>query len=68
LIRAHGTLERVSARSHRPFRFAGNKGAWTTIGLRSDPCSRLALEMRQAMANAEVGDDVYGDDPTVKTL
>jgi len=24
--------------------------------------------MRQAMANAEVGDDVYGDDPVVKTL
>jgi threonine aldolase len=23
-------------------------------------------EMRQAMANAEIGDDVYGDDPTVK--
>src|SRR3954465_11140973 len=24
--------------------------------------------MREAMANAEVGDDVYGDDPTVKAL
>ena len=32
------------------------------IDLRSDTCSRLTPEMRQAMANAEVGDDVYGDD------
>ena len=38
------------------------------IDLRSDTCSRPTLEMRQAMANAEVGDDVYGDDPTVKNL
>lgn len=38
------------------------------IDLRSDTCSRPTREMRQAMANAEVGDDVYGDDPTVKAL
>ena len=38
------------------------------IDLRSDTCSRPTFEMRQAMANAEVGDDVYGDDPTVKNL
>jgi threonine aldolase len=38
------------------------------IDLRSDTCSRPTPEMRQAMANAEVGDDVYGDDPTVKNL
>jgi threonine aldolase len=38
------------------------------IDLRSDTCSRPTREMRQAMANAEVGDDVYGDDPTVKNL
>jgi threonine aldolase len=36
--------------------------------MRSDTCSRPTPEMRQAMANAEVGDDVYGDDPMVKTL
>ena len=36
------------------------------IDLRSDTCSRPTPEMRAAMANAEVGDDVYGDDPTVK--
>jgi threonine aldolase len=38
------------------------------IDLRSDTCSRPSAAMRTAMANAEVGDDVYGDDPTVKAL
>ncbi|MFD0504676.1 threonine aldolase family protein [Streptomyces chiangmaiensis] len=38
------------------------------IDLRSDTCSRPTPAMRHAMAQAEVGDDVYGDDPTVKAL
>jgi threonine aldolase len=38
------------------------------IDLRSDTCSRPTSEMRAAMASADVGDDVYGDDPTVKAL
>jgi threonine aldolase len=38
------------------------------IDLRSDTCSRPTREMRAAMAEAAVGDDVYGDDPTVKAL
>jgi threonine aldolase len=38
------------------------------IDLRSDTCSRPTAAMRQAMAAAEVGGDVYGDDPTVKRL
>ena len=38
------------------------------IDLRSDTCSRPTDAMRAAMASAEVGDDVYGDDPTVKAL
>jgi threonine aldolase len=38
------------------------------IDLRSDTCSRPTTAMRRAMAQAEVGDDVYGDDPTVKAL
>ena len=38
------------------------------IDLRSNTCSRPTPEMRAAMANADVGDDVYGDDPTVKAL
>ncbi|HKD45868.1 MAG TPA: low specificity L-threonine aldolase [Candidatus Angelobacter sp.] len=38
------------------------------IDLRSDTVTRPTLEMRQAMAEAEVGDDVYGEDPTVNRL
>jgi threonine aldolase len=38
------------------------------IDLRSDTVTRPTAEMRHAMAHAEVGDDVFGDDPTVKRL
>jgi threonine aldolase len=38
------------------------------IDLRSDTVTRPTPAMRQAMANAEVGDDVIGDDPTVIRL
>ena len=35
------------------------------IDLRSDTVTRPTAAMREAMARAEVGDDVYGEDPTV---
>ncbi|KAL5017871.1 hypothetical protein ScPMuIL_003593 [Solemya velum] len=38
------------------------------IDLRSDAISKPPQEMREAMMNAEVGDDVFGDDPTVNKL
>jgi threonine aldolase len=38
------------------------------IDLRSDTVTKPTPAMRQAIASAEVGDDVYGDDPTVKQL
>jgi threonine aldolase len=38
------------------------------IDLRSDTVTKPTPEMREAMAKAEVGDDVYGDDPTVNHL
>lgn len=38
------------------------------IDLRSDTVTRPSKAMREAMANAEVGDDVYGEDPTVQKL
>lgn len=38
------------------------------IDMRSDTVTRPTPEMREAMAKAEVGDDVYGDDPTVNRL
>jgi threonine aldolase len=39
-----------------------------TIDLRSDTVTKPTPAMRQAMARAEVGDDVYGEDPTVNRL
>jgi threonine aldolase len=38
------------------------------IDLRSDTVTRPTAGMRAAMARAEVGDDVYGEDPTVRAL
>jgi threonine aldolase len=39
-----------------------------TIDVRSDTVTRPSEPMRRAMAEAEVGDDVFGDDPTVNAL
>lgn len=38
------------------------------IDLRSDTVTKPSEEMRQAMSRATVGDDVYGEDPTVAAL
>jgi len=38
------------------------------VDLRSDTVTKPSAAMRQVMATAEVGDDVFGDDPTVKEL
>jgi threonine aldolase len=38
------------------------------IDLRSDTVTRPTAAMRRAMADAEVGDDVYGEDPTIRRL
>ena len=38
------------------------------IDLRSDTLTKPTPEMRRAMAEAEVGDDVYGEDPSVNRL
>ena len=38
------------------------------VDLRSDTVTRPTEEMRRAMATADVGDDVYGEDPTVNAL
>jgi hypothetical protein len=44
---------------------AGGSGR---IDLRSDTVTHPTPEMRRAMASAEVGDDVFEDDPTVAEL
>jgi threonine aldolase len=46
----------------------GNAQSFTTIDLRSDTVTVPTPEMWRAMASAEVGDDVYGEDPTVNRL
>ena len=39
-----------------------------TIDLRSDTVTRPTAEMRRAMAEAQVGDDMFQEDPTVREL
>jgi threonine aldolase len=39
-----------------------------TIDLRSDTVTMPSAEMRRAMADAELGDDVWGEDPTINKL
>src|SRR5215831_6005244 len=46
----------------------GGKALEGVVDLRSDTVTRPTAEMRRAMAKAEVGDDVYGEDPTVNAL
>ncbi len=50
---------------------ANDNGGKTTdvlIDLRSDTVTKPSPEMRRAMFEAEVGDDVYGEDPTINRL
>jgi len=42
--------------------------AKAVVDLRSDTVTKPTPEMRRAMAEAEVGDDVYGEDPTINRL
>jgi threonine aldolase len=47
---------------------AGSGGAPAIIDLRSDTVTQPTDAMREAMARAEVGDDVWGEDPTIRRL
>jgi threonine aldolase len=47
---------------------SGLSGVGATCDLRSDTVTRPDAGMRAAMADAEVGDDVYGEDPTLNRL
>lgn len=44
------------------------EGKIIMIDLRSDTITKPTKQMREAMYNAEVGDDVYGEDPTINKL
>jgi threonine aldolase len=46
----------------------GSQHASEVIDLRSDTFTKPSPEMRRAMFEAEVGDDVYGEDPTINRL
>lgn len=46
----------------------GGTGRNRMIDLRSDTVTQPSFGMRKAMAEAEVGDDVYGEDPTIMAL
>lgn len=48
--------------------FNGDGNDVHIVDLRSDTISKPTNEMREAMFVAEVGDDVYGEDSTVKKL
>ncbi len=54
----------VSTRLDREFRALPNN----VIDLRSDTVTHPTDEMRRAMASAEVGDDVFGEDPSINRL
>src|SRR5215218_7928721 len=47
---------------------AGMTDAADLIDLRSDTVTKPTAGMRRAMAEAEVGDDVYGEDPSIRAL
>jgi threonine aldolase len=47
---------------------SGDAGVTRVIDMRSDTVTKPGPEMRRAMAEAEVGDDVFEDDPTVNRL
>lgn len=55
-------------RLRAPSESAAHLGNAEVCDLRSDTVTRPSAAMRLAMANAEVGDDVFGDDPTVNVL
>lgn len=63
--RGRGTARR--ARAGRGGVSGAGAGA-RRVDLRSDTVTRPTPAMRRAMAEAEVGDDVYGEDPTVNRL
>lgn len=70
--RAVSTAPRPScSRAHAHDAAAGgaSSGQWNdSVDLRSDTLTKPSPAMRQAMANAEVGDDVFGEDPTITEL
>jgi threonine aldolase len=66
--RAATAKNRTGSRCLRSGGLEGKDMQRPPIDLRSDTVTKPTPGMRRAMAEAEVGDDVFGDDPTVKRL
>ena len=71
LLRSKGILEAfnngvISRRAWYHKLDVSTSGA-TVVDLRSDTLTKPTPKMREAMKNADVGDDVYGEDPTVNS-
>ncbi|KAL8163399.1 UNVERIFIED_CONTAM: hypothetical protein K2H54_019598 [Gekko kuhli] len=60
--------KRMGAHSYHTTSLPAAETEHRVVDLRSDTVTRPSPEMRQAMAQAEVGDDDYGEDPTVNEL
>src|SRR5690242_20786611 len=67
IAEASTVVRRTDGLRHRP-RLYSPPMSQRPIDLRSDTVTRPTDAMRRAMANADVGDDVLGDDPTVIAL
>jgi threonine aldolase len=66
----HSGLSRPNSRvsANLPFARTRMLARMRTIDLRSDTVTKPTPAMREAMAKAPVGDDVYGEDPSVNAL
>jgi threonine aldolase len=66
-LRSKKNFALVATRVHARWA-VGKVRAMTTVDLRSDTVTRPTAGMREAMLRAPVGDDVFGEDPTVNAL
>ncbi|XP_068182652.1 uncharacterized protein [Antennarius striatus] len=55
-------------KTFKPSNTGPDGATWTRVDLRTDAMTKPGVEMRKAMVEAEVGDDVEGEDPTVNEL
>lgn len=53
---------------HKAVALSADQSARKVIDMRSDTVTQPPPAMRAAMASASVGDDVYGEDPTITEL
>ncbi|KAI5623341.1 threonine aldolase 1 isoform X2 [Silurus asotus] len=67
-LRAADQIRSYRGGSSSSSRAASGSRAWHTVDLRSDTVTEPGEAMRSAMAQARVGDDVFGEDPTVNEL